>query len=565
MIHARARSLAALVLGVTVGCQLGCKKDGADPVTGGLPPELRPHPAHVNVGKLTVPEWFASIPTDTPYVVAAFEAVPVAFYARFKDALAPMLGPALGQLRTGAGDAPVLAAVLDELDGKWNQAGFEALGFSAQPRYAVYGLGIQPVVARLEIKDDRAVQATIVRIAGRAGTTLPEPVARGDRRYWRIAASDDTAALIALGDHQLIAALGKAADVDAQLDLILGVARPASNMADGKQLKELMTRHGFGPQAVAFADTHKLASAALQAAGAKPTPLCPSELDQLATRVPRVALGAGEFTPHDLAWGMVVELAPDVAAAARSLQVEIPGLADALSGRPMFAFGGGIDLAAGQELARVAAERLKHLGEACGLPALEQGADQAIQTLSGALPDFAGLLTGGAVALRNIDFGAADPRAGAPRKLDAEAVLASPDARVLFARILALDPQLRQFSFSTDGKLHDLRGSQVPLPIPIAAGVGEKTIVITTGDQRAARGDRLLAARGGKAPLLAFTYDYGGLVGLIHKFGGAALETAPAVRETYDVLGKLLGRAVMTLDVTDHSVALWSSLEVNDR
>jgi len=45
MIHARARSLAALVLGVTVGCQLGCKKDGADPVTGGLPPELRPHPS----------------------------------------------------------------------------------------------------------------------------------------------------------------------------------------------------------------------------------------------------------------------------------------------------------------------------------------------------------------------------------------------------------------------------------------------------------------------------------------------------------------------------------------
>jgi hypothetical protein len=188
-----------------------CKKDGVSSDQP-LPSELKPKPADVDTSKLKAPALFASIPSDTPYVAAAFEAVPLDYYAKMKTALGPTFANAFAQFHAieADGKPDVLTAVMTELDGKWNAAGLESLGFSATPRFAVYGLGLAPAVLRLEVKDDKAVLATIERVATKAGQALPAMATRDGRSFWRIP-QRQVDIVVALADNQLIVAVGPAA------------------------------------------------------------------------------------------------------------------------------------------------------------------------------------------------------------------------------------------------------------------------------------------------------------------------------------------------------------------
>src|SRR5262249_36509105 len=157
---------------------------------------------------------------------------------------------AAAQSQVGRGKNKMWDAVLSEMAGKWSEAGLESLGFSAQPRFAVYGLGLQPVVARVAIKDGKAVRATFERIAAKAGEPLSPPRTRGGRSYWQVAGKDGMGFVVSIADGELVAAIGKPRDIEAKLDLILGLQKPAKNMADGALVRQLMASHGFGGQLI---------------------------------------------------------------------------------------------------------------------------------------------------------------------------------------------------------------------------------------------------------------------------------------------------------------------------
>ncbi|HEX3760987.1 MAG TPA: hypothetical protein VHW23_19970, partial [Kofleriaceae bacterium] len=364
MTSVRSRSLIVLVAMVAL---VACKKEGAGDASD-LPAELRPHPAQGDPSKLAVPALFASIPADTPYLLASLEGPPTELWARMKPAFQPLIDKAAATWQAkrsqSDGDGPdkLLDAVLSEMDGKWSQAGIESLGFSAQPRFAIYGLGLQPVVVRMAVKDGKAVRATIERIAAKAGKQLPPALAQGGRSYWQHADGDGTTIVISIADNELIAAVGKADDVAAKLGLILGVDKPARNMADGALVKQLMGRHGFGGQLIGFADTRQLAGKAVEAAGAPPSPACTGELDRLSAKLPHLVFGYSELSASRLAGGFVVEMAPELVTEMRALKTEIPGLGAALSGHPLFALAAAIDLPRAQQLGAAAAGNLQQLG-----------------------------------------------------------------------------------------------------------------------------------------------------------------------------------------------------------
>jgi hypothetical protein len=552
------RSAAALAL---VAALVGCKKDGRATDEAELPAEMRPHLAHIDVAKLSVPALFASVPADSPYLFAALEPLPVEFYGKMKQAFGPLFARFVGQAQ--AADNKVLAAVLSELDGKWNQAGLESLGFSARPAFAVYGLGLQPVVARVELRDHKAVLATIERIAGKAGQALPPMETKDGRNYWKFAGTDGPAFVVALADNQLIAAIGKRDDLDAKLGLILGTDKPSPSMADGKPIKELIARHGFGANLVGFADTRRLTTAGIAEAGAKPSPACTAEADHLAGRVPRVAFGYGEMSASRISGGMVIELASDLVPDLRALKVELPGLTAALADQPLIAMAAALDLARGQQLAVAAASAIKRLGDACNLPDFSGGVDRAMRALGKPLPDPIGQILGGAIAVRQIEFATGANRSPVPQKLEGVAMLASPDAKALFDKLAAQAPPLKALAIPADGKLHDV-DAKLPIPFPISAGVGDKLIVLAAGDQRAALGGKLIGAHGGgKAPLLAMSYDYAKVFELEFQASGMSRadfdRIAPGV---LDGMSNLFGRVAGTVDVTDAGVAFWGSLEL---
>jgi hypothetical protein len=556
----RARGLAALILVVAA---VGCKKEGASD-TAELPSEFRPHPAHGDPAALVVPPLLASVPADTPYLMASLDAVPPGFYAKLKQAFGPMVDQMSQQWQRQGQESKLFGAILAELDGKWNQAGLESLGFSTEPRFAIYGLGLWPVVARLAVKDHKRVQATIERVAARAGESLPPMATRDGRNYWRVANADGTAVVVALADNQVIAALGRAADIDAALGQILGIDKPARSLADGKLVKELMARHGFGGQLIGFADTRQIAGKALEAAGAKPAPACTAEIDRLSAKAPRLVFGYGELSASKVSGGTVLELAPDAAAGLKALKTEIPGLTAALAGDTVFTMGGGVDLGKAQQLGIAIAGQLKQLGAACAIGPLVDGADEVIGQLSGQLPEPLGRISGGVIAVDSVSFGPAGARGGMPQTVEAIALLASPDARALFDKALVLAPPLKDLGVAADGKLHDLAKDKLPAPFPVAAGVGDKLIVLTAGSQRRALAEKLIGSHGGgKAPLLAMSYDFARLIDL--EMQGMGLKAAlrdPAMRAMFDSMRNVFGRVSGSMDVTGQGLAFWGTLEL---
>src|SRR5262249_40370930 len=81
-----------------------------------------------------------------------------------------------------------------------------------------------------------------------------------------------------------------------------------------------------------------------------------------------------------------VELSPDAVATLRPLKVEIAGLAPALSGHPLFAMAGGVDLPNAQQVGVAIAGNLKQLGTACGLGPLVDGTDSVAHAPVGSSP-----------------------------------------------------------------------------------------------------------------------------------------------------------------------------------
>lgn len=558
------RSLAFVVAVVALAA---CKKEGGDATE--LPAELRPHPAQGDPSRLAVPALFASVPADTPYLIASLEAAPPELWGKMKQAYKPLIDMFATKWQEQRGRNDVFDAILSELDGKWSAAGIESLGFSATPSFAMYGLGLQPFVARMVIKDGKAVRATIERIAAKAGKQLPPPSTRGGVSYWQHASDDGTAAVVSIGDHELIAAVGKAEDIDARLGLILGLDKPARSMADGALIKQLMARHGFGGQLIGFADTRQLAGKAIEAAGGLPgpagpaSPACTAELDRVTAKLPRLVVGYSELSGSKIAGGFVVELAPEVVAEVRALRTEVPGLGAALSGHPLFALAAGVDLARAQQLGVAAAGNLRQLGTACGLgPLVDSAADMA-RGLSRPLPEPVGRISGGVMVVNDLAFGTAGAMGGMPEKVDGVVLIASPDARALFDQAGAINPTIKGLGVTADGKLHDLH---VPLPVPLAlsAGVGDRLIVVTAGDRGRQTGDQLVGARAGaRAPLFAMTYDVGRAMDLATKATGEDPGTAvPELGAFLASMKAVMGRVTGLIDVTDHGLALWSSIEL---
>ena len=558
-IVAAARAALAPVLLALLALAAGaaCKKDGAE-----LPPGFGPRGPAVDVAKLAAPPLFAHIPADTPYVVAAFEAVPLDYYAKIRRALGPALERSFEQLRASARDTELdrwFDAITGELDGKWSAQGLESLGLSAQPRFAIYGHGALPVVMRLEIKDDKALLATIERVAQRAGARLPALETRHGREFWRVELPGDAGAIVSIADRQLVAAYGPRHAVAAALPQILGAEKPARNMADGEELKRLIARHHLGPLMIGYVDSKRLAGALVALAERAPPAACTTQIDRLAAQVPRLVLSYTELTDKRFSAATIVELAPPLAQELKALRAAVPGLSAALAGEPLLAFGGGIDLARGQAAGKALAGALRELGEACDAEELVRGARKLHGAMSEPLPGPLAKIAGGAVAVDAIDFGGGGRRSAPsmPRSFEGFALLAATDAKAVFEALGEAAPPLRMLDLAADGKLHDLELTKLGVPFDVRGGVGGRAIVVAAGDRGVRQAEQALAATAGDpGPFLAAPMDLRRLMELQAKID-------PAAARAFDSgMLELFGRMTFSVDATDAGLAMWMSGEL---
>ena len=535
----------------------GCGKDKLDER---LPGDLRPKPATVDLAAVKAPPLFAHVPAETPYLVGSFEPVSLEYYAKLRAAIAPVARRVMAQLRESAEDPRfdrLVAALLSELDGKWTARGLETLGISATPRFAMYGLGVLPVVARIEIKDHDVLRATLERVARKAQIELPPLETHAGITFWRIA-QGDAQIIVSLADRHLVVAVGRPADIDGKLALILGSEKPAQSMASGKPLLEVMTRHGFGPQLVGFVETRRLLAAAIARAGRQPSADCTSQLDRLAGRVPRLVIGYTEISSKRASGGAVLELAPDLVREVAGMKREVPGLAAAMADKPVLAVGGGLDLVAAQDLVRAGAGAVRSVGVACELDDLARDVEQLRLQLGKPMPGVIREITGGVVAIQTIEFRKSSPM---PSRLEAYAMASVRSGKAAFAAAKEELPLLEELGLKADGELRPI-GDFLPIPFELSGGIGERAMVFATGTPGRKLARRVLEARpgGDKAPFLVASYDYGKLVELRTQLGG--LLEAEAGADLDAGMANMFGRAAASIDVGDKGLVMWGSVEL---
>ncbi len=258
----RTGSMIALTAALAVAGLTGCKKD-SEKLTWqetGRPPVVEQNKQ--KAASLKAPPMFAHIPADTPYVFAAFEPIPAAYWSHVCEKLCPVWEKAFSQLSdaTGTIDDPaarIVSAVLSELSGNMSSEGLHKLGISTDPVFAVYGLGPMPVV-RIEVADPAALTATLNRIVAKVGAELPTQRV-GDQEYWLAA---DGAFAAGIVGKELVATLGPPRAVQLAIPVLFGGASLSKTMADGAQLKKLAAEYGFASYGLGYVDLRRFAELA---------------------------------------------------------------------------------------------------------------------------------------------------------------------------------------------------------------------------------------------------------------------------------------------------------------
>ncbi len=502
-----------------------------------------------------MPAMLAFVPADTPYIVASLEPLERGEVATVVDVLGgAFVGALENSARSDAETASFLSAVRAELGGPWTPERHEALGFSATPRFVLYGLGLLPVL-RLELANPKAALATVERIAVRMKATLPPMETRGGARFWRI--GKDGTMVVAFTAGELVITGGPRKRLDEVLDLALGLRKPAESMADGARLLAAMKRHGLGAHLIGGVEIRRVIDELVATADTL-SPACRGKVEALATQLPRVTIGHRRGTTNAITGGLFFDLGGDLLSNARELPVQAAGVASLLRGPSILTMAGGLDLAALRRLGHDLADRMHQLGDVCAKEEVRDLADRVDAKLAVLTTGFVPALTNFAIALYAFEPGTDSSRI--PKRLDGVALVGATDARGVFAQILAAAPQLGAFGLAPDGELHEMLAGVSPLPFPVFAGVGAYAMIVAAGAEARGRAETALADTVMQpVPFLVMDYDYAKLDELQRALGVSTTHADPA---TYQRLVRAFGRGRMTVALEDDSLAVWTRIEL---
>jgi hypothetical protein len=254
---------------------------------------------------------------------------------------------------------------------------------------------------------------------------------------------------------------------DAALASLLGLALPAKNIAQTRELREIADKYGYLHEYVGLVDTVRLAetfidepagldAVLLDMAGYDAETLsdsCKTEFRSLAAIVPRIVTGYETVSAETVRSHAAFELREDIAADFVSFVAPVPGLGTIYDG--LFSFGMSLRIQAVRSfLDKHVAALQEDPWECEHLSDLQEGLFAAReQALAQPLPpvayDFQGFL-----AIVNEVQGFDPARKQAPEAIDASFLLAIDNAQGLLAMGQAFVPELAELAIEPDGKAH---------------------------------------------------------------------------------------------------------------
>lgn len=492
-----------------------------------------------------MPAFVELIPADSPYVIAGLKAMPAGVSTKLFDALDPIFAQAQSDLKAqmanmgeAASEEDKLAkAILEELDGKLNAKGLESLGISTTPKFAIYGIGLMPVM-RVELKDPAALKAAIGRVETKAGVKAPV-LKSGDIEYYG-KAEDGMHLVVAIQGNELIFGLTPETVAATTVPMILGTAKPDANAKDA--LVALGKANGYAGYGMGFVDNMKITEILLgdgkglnaqvlegmNAAGAgigAVDDVCKAEIKGLAGIAPRFVFGSKGISEKLWTTHFMVETRADIAKDLAGLAAPVPGLGS--DSKSLMTFGFGLDV--GKTLAFAK----KKVGEVQAAPykcmmlgGINQTVTEMGMGLNQQLPPFVAQLRG-----LYVDLESADTSSMPPKDIKAVAVLAADKPNDLFTMAKGMVPPLASVNLTPDGKPVALPAAELGIPPFVQAphaAMTDKGIAISVGAGQEAKLGPALSAKGGEpAPLFSFGYDVGAFMGAVNKQTQAAMAGMP--------------------------------------
>lgn len=283
----------------------------------------------------------AFVPADTPYVIASLEPVPEKVTENWRrqmqqawPVVTQIYGPIIDEIgKKDEGASRVLRALLDEVRDRDTLEKWRELGFTMQARSAIYGIGLLPVI-RLELADADAFRAAVARVEQKSGAKLA--TARiGDQDLWTFG-SAEVQGLMAIEGKQLVLGLVPGSADEALKRRVLGLDRPEKSLADSGALADFNKARGYLPYGSGWVDTRRVLAlygsdpglAAFAKADGKELPAldaaCRSELDALATKAPRLAVGYTALDGSRMTLHMRMDLEPALAKTLAALPSPLP-------------------------------------------------------------------------------------------------------------------------------------------------------------------------------------------------------------------------------------------------
>lgn len=297
----------------------------------------------------------AHVPANTPFVVANLEPLPPEVLENNLAMANAQIPQQVNRLRQIAAqtqdDAPNLARLLgtlaDTLDGHtWPQV-FAQAGIKLNGLYAAYGLGLSPAL-RGQLDDGAKFEAFVDRLLTAADAQAADASVGGIAYRHIDLPKAKLRVVMSHHDGQFMFALLPMRDDDSRLRLAVGADLPEDSVVG--RLAELADSRGYSLHGLGFVDIGALL--ATLASGSEPmlttslaqlaasdsngnaeqllaqlhSPACRSDLERIAARVPLVSGGYTHIDAHQASARIIVDLAPDIAAAFAGLQVPLPGL-----------------------------------------------------------------------------------------------------------------------------------------------------------------------------------------------------------------------------------------------
>lgn len=458
----------------------------------------------------------AFVPADTPYLVANLEPMPDAVVKRWSAQMQsawPMMFGGIDQALiemakepTGAGYAPVLRAVLDEVrerntPEKWQEIGLDPKGLSA-----FYGVGLLPVL-RMQLTDPDAFRAAVARIEQKAGSKLG--VAKiGEQDVWTFG-NEPVIGLMAIESRHLVVTMLPSGADDALKRRVLGMDRPAQSVAESGAMAQFNKTRGYLPYASGWIDMKRLvalvpddpAIKTMWSALHEDAPVfdaaCRSELDAMAANVPLLAMGYTKLDANRMDVHARIDLAPALAAALVKVGGTPPGPA---SKDVLFDMGVGVPVLRARDFWVAQAEAMQKAPFACALLApLNASVADAKKQMDVTIPPPFADLTGLRISLDRIAL----PVGDAPPDVSGRILVGSTNPAFLTSLAQMTVPALANLKFANDGTPVAIPSDAVPggfaANLELHAAIGSNAFGIAVGKDQVAALKAAVTAPAGDA------------------------------------------------------------------